>query len=54
MTPLIAEHPFTCVTCAAEIAGAPVVHVGLPFCCPDCVAAELSRRDGSDEHPDHA
>ena len=38
MRRLSTECPFTCVTCEAEIAGTPVFHVGLPFCCSGCVA----------------
>jgi hypothetical protein len=32
------EIPFTCVSCELDIAGNAVFHVGLPFCCPGCVA----------------
>ncbi len=32
------DLPFTCVTCELEISGSPTFHVGLPFCCADCVA----------------
>jgi hypothetical protein len=38
MRRLSTELPFTCVTCEIEIAGTPVFHVGLPFCCAGCVA----------------
>jgi hypothetical protein len=38
MRRLSTELPFTCVTCELEIVGAPVFHVGLPFCCAGCVA----------------
>jgi hypothetical protein len=38
MTRLYTEEPFTCVTCELEIRAHPVFHVGLPFCCPGCVA----------------
>ncbi len=38
MRRLSTELPFTCVTCELEIAGTPVFHVGLPFCCAGCVA----------------
>lgn len=38
MRRLSTELPFTCVTCELEIAGPPVFHVGLPFCCGGCVA----------------
>lgn len=38
MRRLSTELPFTCVTCELEIAGTPVFHVGLPFCCGGCVA----------------
>ncbi|MEI8332666.1 MAG: hypothetical protein WCH74_02255 [Chloroflexota bacterium] len=31
-------YPFVCVTCDLLIAGNPVFHVGLPFCCAGCVA----------------
>ncbi len=31
-------HVFVCVTCEIPIAGHPVFHVGLPFCCAGCVA----------------
>ena len=30
--------PFTCALCAVEIAGLPVFHIGIPFCCAGCVA----------------
>jgi hypothetical protein len=29
---------FTCATCDHEIAGRPVFHIGLTFCCPGCAA----------------
>ncbi len=29
---------FTCVTCEAEIRGAPTFDTGLPFCCAGCAA----------------
>lgn len=32
------NQPFRCVSCLAEIAGPPTIHVGLPFCCAGCVA----------------
>jgi hypothetical protein len=32
------DPPFNCVSCEAPISGAPVFHVGLPFCCAGCVA----------------
>ena len=45
------DQPFTCVTCECAIAGTPVFHVGLPFCCAGCVAGGpvslLLRRTGS-------
>lgn len=39
MRRLSTELPFTCVTCELEIAGTPVFHVGLPFCCAGCAAS---------------
>ena len=38
MRPLSTDHPYTCVTCEAQIAGQAVFHVGLPFWCSGCVA----------------
>jgi hypothetical protein len=35
---LSTDPTFTCVTCEFEIAGHPIFHVGLPFCCAGCVA----------------
>ena len=32
------NEPFACVTCEIEIAGRPIFHVGLAFCCAGCVA----------------
>ena len=32
------QKPFTCTTCGVDIAGRPVFHVGLPFCCGGCAA----------------
>lgn len=37
MSRLFTDRPFTCVTCEVGIAGSPVFHVGLPFCCAGCV-----------------
>jgi hypothetical protein len=38
MRRLCTEPPFTCASCEGPIAGTPVFHVGLPFCCAGCVA----------------
>lgn len=32
------EDIFTCATCEHTIAGHPVFHLGLTFCCPGCAA----------------
>ena len=32
-------HRFTCATCATEITGTAVFHLGLAFCCASCAAA---------------
>jgi hypothetical protein len=36
--PDVATATFTCASCEARIAGAPVIHVGVAFCCAGCVA----------------
>jgi hypothetical protein len=32
------EYTFTCATCDHPIAGHPVFHIGLTFCCAGCAA----------------
>lgn len=32
------EYTFTCATCDHPIAGRPVFHIGLTFCCAGCAA----------------
>jgi hypothetical protein len=38
MSRLSTDRPFRCATCDADISSAPLIHLGLPFCCAGCVA----------------
>lgn len=38
MRRLSTEHPYSCVTCEAQIRAPAVFHLGLPFCCSGCAA----------------
>jgi hypothetical protein len=58
MRRLCTEPPFTCASCEVQIAGRPVFHVGLPFCCAGCVAGgpclcTYEEDPGDDHRGDH-
>jgi hypothetical protein len=44
---------FACVACQAVIVDGAVFHVGLPFCCADCVADGPCSRSHDKEGIDH-